>query len=292
VAPRKKFTPVEGKALYRHLAEGKAVVLLDVRTPAEFATRHIPGSRLVPLQNLSDRITEIPNGNTPIAVISELGQRSMSACHLLAEHGHGRMMNLDGGLKEWPGPVTVGQDNRKHHELGISPSSSLVENFHFLPPGLALDLAMGEGRNAIYLAARGFDVDGVDTNPDSVAQARAAARQLGTPIRTIIGNLEDGTYIIPIETYNVILSFNYLHRPLFKEIRDGLLPGGVVVFQTFTSEQVKYGRPRNPDFLLEPGELKDVFHDYEILHYRELTGPSRDSDKLRAIAGIVAKKPA
>jgi tellurite methyltransferase len=292
VAPRKKFTAIEGQALYRHMAEGKAMVLLDVRTPAEFTHRHIPGSRLVPLQNLEDRIAEIPNGHTPIAVISEIGKRSTSACHLLAEHGRERMMNLDGGLKEWPGPVTAGETDTTHHALGISPSSFLVENFHLLSPGLALDLAMGEGRNAIYLAARGFDVDGVDTNPDAVAHARAAARKLGTPLRAIIGNLEDGTYIIPIDTYNLIIAFNYLHRPLFKEIRDGLLPGGVVVFQTFTSEQVNFGRPKNPDYLLETGELKDVFHDYEILQYRELIGPSRDSTKLRAIAGIVARKPA
>jgi SAM-dependent methyltransferase len=156
---------------------------------------------------------------------------------------------------------------------------------------MALDFIMGEGRNAIYLATRGFDVDGVDPDPHAVAQARIASRKLGVPIRAIVGNVEDGTYIIPIEAYDVIVVFNYLHRPLFQDIRDGLVPGGVVVYQTYTVEQARYGRFTDPDALLEPGELRKQFSDWEILRYRELSGASRDGE-MRAVAAIVARKPA
>jgi SAM-dependent methyltransferase len=150
---------------------------------------------------------------------------------------------------------------------------------------------MGEGRNAIYLASRGYDVDGVDADPQAVSRARAAARKLGVPIRAVVGNLQDGTYILPPETYNLIVCFNYLHRPLIQDIRAGLLPGGVIVYQTFTKEQQQFGRPNNPDFLLQPGELKEAFSGFEVLRYRERIGPARRTGMMRAIAGIIARKP-
>jgi rhodanese-related sulfurtransferase len=267
------------------------MVLLDVRTESEFAKEHIPGSILIPLHALESRLRDVPNGGAPIAVVSAEGQRSVSACHLLAEHGFGPLFALEGGVRVWPGPLGTGMDGNDHHCQGLVPSSFLVENFDLLPAGLALDLAMGEGRNALYLATRGFDVDGVDADPRRVARARVAARKLGVPMRAMVGNVEDGTYIIPIETYNVIVVFNYLHRPLFKDIKDGVVPGGVVVYQTYTVEQARFGSPTDPGFLLEPNELRRRFADWEILRYRELTGPSRRSGPVRAVAGVVARKP-
>lgn len=273
------------------LALGESVVLLDVRTETEFCEQHIPGALLIPLQDLEDRLKEVPNSGTPIAVICEQGLRSESACGRLAEHGVGPLFNLSKGLEGWPGPVTSGMATNGHHRHGIIPSSFLVENFHHLPRGLALDVAMGEGRNAIYLATRGFDVDGVDADPQAVTHARAAARKLGAPIRAIVGNVEDGTYIIPISTYDVISVFNYLHRPLFIDIKDGVVPGGVVVYQTYTTEQAKFGKPTNPDYLLRPNELKEVFKDWETLAYRERVGPSRRTGEMRAVAAIVTRRP-
>ena len=251
----------------------------------------IPGSLLIPLHELEGRLNEVPNSHTPIAVVCQHGQRGSVACRFLAEHGYNPLFNLVGGIEGWPGPLTCGSNGngRPHH--GIAPSSFLLDNFELLPGGLALDLAMGEGRNAIYLASRGYDVDGVDNDPQAVSRARAAARKLGVPIRAVVGNLQDGTYILPIDTYDLIVCFNYLHRPLIQDIRSGLVPGGVVVYQTFTREQPQFGRPHNPDYLLEPGELKEAFAGYEVLRYRERIGPARRTGEMRAIAGIIARKP-
>lgn len=288
---RRRFTSIPGEELYKRMALGKSAVLLDVRTAPEFQESHIPGSMLIPLQELESRLAEVPNGGTPITLICEHGQRSLSACRVLAEYGFGPLYNLEGGLRRWPGPLAGGLDGNGTHHHGITPSSFLIENFHHLPRGLALDVAMGAGRNAIYLATRGFDVDGVDANPQAVSEARAAARKLGAPIRAIVGDFEDGTYIIPLQAYDVIVVFNYLHRPLFQDIRDGLVPGGVAVYQTYTTEQARFGPPTNPDHLLRPGELQEAFAGWEILAERELVGPSRKDDRPRAIAGIVARKP-
>ena len=285
-----RFQTIDGEELYRRLATGESVVILDVRTETEFQDRHIPGSTLVPLHELEGRLNELPNSSTPIALVCQHGQRGAAACRFLAEHGFSPLLNLEGGIDAWPGPLAAGSHNG-NHQHGIAPSSFLLESYDLLPKGLTLDIAMGEGRNAIYLASRGFDVDGVDADPQAVSRARAAARKLGVPIRAVVGNLQDGTYILPIETFDVIVCFNYLHRPLFQDIRSGLVPGGVVVYQTFTHEQPQFGQPKNPDHLLEPSELKKAFAGYEILRYRERIGPARRNGKMRAIAGIVARKP-
>jgi rhodanese-related sulfurtransferase len=290
--PKRRYNDIEGEELYRRLALGKPMVLLDVRTSAEYQQKHIPGSLLIPLQNLDRRVEDVPNSGTPIAVISERGQRGSSACSLLAQYDCGPLLNLQGGLDGWPGPLTKGEPTgpHPHHEHGLAPSSFLAKNFDLLPGGLALDLFMGEGRNAIYLATRGFDVDGVDADPQAVAHARAAARKLGAPIRALVGNIEDGTYIIPIEAYDVIVVFNYLHRPAFKDIRDGVVSGGVVVYQSFCVDPDLPAKPGDTSALLRPGELREVFKDWEVLRYRELSGASREGE-MRAIAGIIARKP-
>jgi len=288
--PQQRFETIEGDELYRRLALGKPLVLLDVRTGTEYEERHIPGSVLIPLQNLEARIVDVPDSGVPVAVISETGMRGASACSLLAQYGRGPLLNLNGGLREWPGPTSEGFESQRHHEHGLAPSSFLVKNFGLLPKGLALDLAMGEGRNAIYLATRGFDVDGVEADAQAVAQARLAARRIDAPIRAVVGNVEDGTYIVPIETYDVIIVFNYLHRPVFKDVKEGVVPGGVVVYQTFAVDHSGGGPARNPERLLRPGELREVFSDWEVLQYRELAGRSREGET-RPIAGIVARKP-
>ena len=290
--PRKdRFSSITGGALYRELAMGESVVVLDVRTECEYERQHIPGSVLIPLQSLPLRIDSVPNSGVPIAVVCEQGLRSVSACRLLAEHGFESLRTLEGGLERWPGPTRGGLEQNGSHSHGLAPSSFLVDNFQLLPRGLALDIAMGEGRNAIYLATRGFDVDGVDADPRKVAHARTASRKLGAPIRATVGNVEDGTYILPSESYDLIIVFNFLHRPLFVDIKDGVAPGGVVVYQTYTVNQARHGKPTNPDYLLRHGELQEQFKEWEILSYRELDGPARHGKPDRAIAGIIARKP-
>lgn len=78
------------------------------------------------------------------------------------------------------------------HENHSEPASFLVENIDLLPGGRALDIAMGNGRNAIYLAKMGFDVEGVDKSPEAMAQARAMAQSGGVSMKAEIADLEAG----------------------------------------------------------------------------------------------------
>ena len=66
--------------------------------------------------------------------------------------------------------------------------------------------------------------------------------------------------------FSAIIVFRYLHRPLFRALRNAVTPGGLVIYETFTTANREFGRPRSKDFLLLPGELKSLFQDWEIIH--------------------------
>ena len=107
------------------------------------------------------------------------------------------------------------------HVHNGDPARFLVENIGLIPKGRVLDVAMGSGRNAIYLAKMGFTVFGVDVSPDNIANALFLARKINVTIYPEVGDLEKD-YRIPVDYYDVIICFNYLQRSLFPQIRDGI----------------------------------------------------------------------
>jgi len=174
-----------------------------------------------------------------------------------------------------------------HHDHDLGPSSFLVDHVHLLPRGRALDVAMGYGRNAIFLARNGFRVEGVDISLEAVAAALKAAKEAGVDLNAQVVDLESGRPSIAREAYDVIVCFHYLHRPLIPRIRQGVRPGGMVVYETFLVDQARVGRPRNPDHLLRRNELLELFRDFRCLRYHE--GWVAED---RAVAGIIAEKEA
>jgi tellurite methyltransferase len=169
------------------------------------------------------------------------------------------------------------------HEDAFEPADFLVENVGLLPVGRVLDVAAGNGRNAVYLAGLGFTVEGVDISGESVAAGLAAAREAGVTVDLRVADLEVGR-AIPADAYEVIICFNYLQRSLIPQIREGVRRGGMVVYETFTVDQAQFGRPRNPDHLLKYNELLEMFRDFRCRRYREgIFGE-------KAIASIIAQR--
>ncbi len=173
-----------------------------------------------------------------------------------------------------------------HDQLAnLKPAKFLTDNIDLLPRGKALDIAMGSGQNAVYLAGKGFEVEGVDISPQAVADTLILARKQGVKIDAKVADLE-ADYIIKKAHYDVIICFHYLQRSLFPQIKEGLKPGGMVVYETFIVDQARlFGKPRNPDFLLKHNELLNLFRDLRCLRYREGV-----IDGKQAIASIVAEK--
>ncbi len=113
-------------AAYRSIEPAPALVLvqqqpalyvLDVRTPAEFAAGHIPGAHSIPVDELEDRLGELPPRDRTLLVTCAAGGRSTAACEVLAERGWTRMLNLAGGMHAWAGP-------RERDESGAAPPAA------------------------------------------------------------------------------------------------------------------------------------------------------------------------
>ena len=168
--------------------------------------------------------------------------------------------------------------------MPIEPAEFLIENVGLLPKGRALDVAMGSGRNAVYLAKMGFEVEGVDISENLVSDALELACESGVNLRARVVDLE-GEYRIEKNAYDVITCFNYLQRSLMPQIKEGLRTGGIIVYETFIVDHARFGRPKNPDYLLKHNELLGFFDDFRCLRYREGIIENR-----KAIAGIIAEK--
>ncbi len=174
-----------------------------------------------------------------------------------------------------------------HIHENTEPAPFLVEHLGLLPVGRVLDIAMGNGRNAIYLAKHGFEVEGVDLSPEAIKKALEAARREKVVIEAQVADLEKDYHIKP-GYYDAIICFYYLQRSLIPQMKEGLKRGGIIVYETFLIEQMQWGKPKNPDFLLRHNELLDLFRGFRILRYRE--GIFEDRGDKRAIASLVAEK--
>jgi tellurite methyltransferase len=150
-----------------------------------------------------------------------------------------------------------------------------------------LDLACGDGHNGIVLASMGFPVILADRSEEDLSQARLNAQTAGVSVEFWHVDLEEEN-INPLEgrNFGAVLVFRYLHRPLIPYIRKSLKQGGILIYETFTTEQARFGKPKNPDHLLKAGELLSWFHDWEIIHtFEGVVG-----DPPRAVARLVCRK--
>ena len=136
-----------------------------------------------------------------------------------------------------------------HHDL--VPSDWVRRHAHLIAPGTrVLDVAAGRGRNARLLAGRGAEVLAVDRAAESLAELHGVPR-----IETRVADLEGAPWPFGAARFGASVVVHYLHRPLLPLLRGALDAGGVLLYETFAQGNEVYGRPRNPDFLLAPGEL-------------------------------------
>jgi SAM-dependent methyltransferase len=169
--------------------------------------------------------------------------------------------------------------------FGKEPVEFLKEHVGILPRGKALEIAMGEGRNAVFLAKNGFEVDGCDISEVAIKKAHELARENDVTIHTFVADLE--TYPLPKNTYDVIACFYYLQRDIVPQMKEALKPGGTIIYETYTMENWEHGfeGPKNKDYLLKSNELLNLFKDLKIIYYRELVLNNK-----KAIASLIAKK--
>ena len=146
----------------------------------------------------------------------------------------------------------------------------------------ALDVAMGRGRHALPLARAGFRTFGVDDAFEALSAASAAATNESLAVHLWCADLTQ--HPLPVDFFDLIVVCRYLQRDLFGALQAACVPGGIVLYETFTTAQRAHGvGPRSPDHLLEPGELRERFAGFEELFYEETIQPE-------AVARIAARR--
>ena len=166
--------------------------------------------------------------------------------------------------------------------------------------GRALCVADGEGRNSVWLAGLGLDVDAFDISPVGVAKARRLAEARGVVVRFEVAGVDDWRW--PSEAYDLVAAVFIqfappdLRRRLFAHIATALRPGGVLVLQGYRLEQLAHGTggPRVPEQLYTEAQLRSELADLDIERLESADvvveegaghlGPS-------ALIGLVARRP-
>lgn len=161
------------------------------------------------------------------------------------------------------------------------PSALLARFEALLTGGLALDVACGLGRNALWLAQRGSTVDALDVSPVAIGRLRRAAREQGLPVRARVADLT--RVHLPLDAYDLVVDCFYLDRALVPALKGAVRPGGIVLLQTMNESALLREQPANPAHLLKPGELAAWFEAFEVLWME-------DDPEASDVSGVVARR--
>ena len=189
------------------------------------------------------------------------------------------MTTTDEHRKLWEERYASGDPGRDTPSEFLRSQASLLH-------GRVLDVAAGAGRNALFLARRGLQVDAIDLALAGLQIAQAAARREGLALHLLQADLE--VFPLPRACYDAVINIRYLQRSLFEPLQEALRPGGIVLFETFVIDPQAVAHPRNPAFLLQPGELRAAFSACDILVYEEGLVPSAAAPT--AVARMVARR--
>ncbi len=266
------------------------LAVVDTREAPAFARGHLAGSGHIPAGELAARRAELPPRDAALLVVGEDEAGAAAAAATLEGLGYARVFFLASP----PSALAADLADRGPATRLWRPADFLLEvlpqlqaHARSLPaaPRL-LDLAAGAGRDAVFLALQGFEVEAWDHDLEALERARDLARRTGASLRLVRADLETAALAPPARLFDVVICFRFLHRPLFPWIERALAPGGWLVYETFRLGQERYGRPRRAHFLLEPGELARGFPGLTVVRYEE-----REPEGGPVTARLLARKP-
>jgi 2-polyprenyl-3-methyl-5-hydroxy-6-metoxy-1,4-benzoquinol methylase len=150
------------------------------------------------------------------------------------------------------------------------PNAFLVEMTKPLAPGKALDVGMGQGRNAIYLAQQGWEVTGFDPADQAISTAQEQARRLGVQLTTFV--LRDDQFDFGTEQWDlIVLSYVGVVRRIVSRVHEGLRPGGLIVVEGFHRDATKTASIGG-GVVFDTNELLRLFDRFRIVRYEDTEG--------------------
>jgi SAM-dependent methyltransferase len=172
--------------------------------------------------------------------------------------------------------------------FNTKPNAFLVETTRGMAPGRALDVGMGQGRNALYLAQHGWTVTGFDPADKAVAVAQAEAKRLGVPLDAQV--LRDDQFDFGKEQWNLIV-FSYVAvRGLTDRAYDALRPGGMIVVEAFHRDATKTDMIGG-DVVFDTNELLKLFARFRVIRYEDTEDIGDFGMKRLRLVRLFAQKP-
>ena len=187
--------------------------------------------------------------------------------------------------QKWQRRYAAGEYAQRTH-----PTRMLEEWLHALPRpegARALDLACGAGRNALYLAAQGYQVDAMDISSVALERGAAAAADMGLHINWIEVDL-DAAALAP-RRYDLVVASRYVNRALSADVAAALRDGGHLLYEQHLRTSRDVGGPGSAQFRVAPNELLEMFPDLRVLYYREAIIDDPDGASM-ALAQMIACK--
>ncbi|MGZ5958596.1 MAG: class I SAM-dependent methyltransferase [Myxococcaceae bacterium] len=181
---------------------------------------------------------------------------------------------------------------------GREPSAFLARSLPLLPPpGRCLDLGGGQGRNAVFLAGRGWEVTLVDVALAGVARARAWACATRVGLAGVVADLDEGALAIPERGFDLVLAVNYHDHAIIGAARTWLRPGGALLVEGFAQEQLgrSSGGPQNPALLWRPNELLTLAGGLRVVWYEDRLTAADDNPRHRGekwVVRLIARRTA
>ena len=257
-------------------------IVLDARGGDAFGAGHLPGAGRMASAEFGARRAELPPRHARVLVVHDEPALAREAAEALAALEYREVGWLDAPLASLP----RGLSSREAAARLWRPSPFLERMLSRLAHGRALDLASGTGRESVFLALAGWQVDTWDHDPEALARAEALAARHGATLATRVVELAELPLPEPGAGWDTIVVCRFLHRPLFAWIESALASGGTLVYETFRRGQEAYGRPRQDRYLLEPGELLRAFPSLVVETYEEHDPPGGP-----VVARLLARRP-
>jgi SAM-dependent methyltransferase len=206
----------------------------------------------------------------------------------IRQNGHWRLMHDQWSLIGDAGEAEFWSDyfRGNNQNFNRKPNLLLTKAIEKVTPGKALDVGMGEGRNAIYLAKLGWEVTGIDRAEGALALARQQAIEQGVKITPILQTAEEFDWNRERWDLVALIYFNAVRQNIAK-VRESLRPGGLVVVEAFLAPTGSLGRGVE----YEPGELRKLFTDgFEIISYEEAEGIADYGQKRKQLVRLVGSR--
>jgi len=267
--------------------------ILDLRSFEDFKQAHIKDSTWMAWQDLPEHLNELPASPAGFFLVGSVQAIEETSVFLDSKDYQvtgSLVIESPEAMQEWgekvPGLLASGAKSKTLW----SPNPLLVEFIEAIDLDAkavrptAVDLGCGGGRDAVFLAKQGWQVSAIDHEARVIKRAKQLANRAGASVKFRNCDLKKNGCLTD-QCFDLVLVMRFLNRELFEQIKQIVKPGGWIVFQTFSQGCEKFGSPKNPNFILKPNELAEVFADFQIITDRI----DQISDG-RPVASFIAQK--